>query len=45
MDTETKKALAKFENTIDEAISELSDVITYDELVEYFADMKIVDCW
>jgi len=45
MDTKTKEAFEKFENTVDVAMNKLSEVITYNELVEYFEDEKIIDLW
>ena len=45
MDTTTKEAFEKFENTVDVAMNKLSEVITYNELVEYFEDEKIIDLW
>jgi len=40
-----EEAFEKFENTIDVAMNRLSEVITYNELVEYFEDEKIIDLW
>ena len=45
MDTKTKEAFEEFENTIIIAMDKLSEVITYNELVEYFGDEKIVNLW
>jgi len=45
MDTKTKEAFEKFENTVDVAMNKLSEIITYNELVEYFEDEKIIDLW
>ena len=45
MDTKTKEAFEEFENTIAVAMNKLSEVITYNELVEYFEDKKIIDLW
>ena len=45
MDTKIKEAFEEFENTIIIAMDKLSEVITYNELVEYFGDEKIVNLW
>ena len=45
MDTKTKEAFEEFENTIAVAMNKLSEIITYNELVEYFEDEKIIDLW
>ena len=45
MDTKTKEAFEEFENTIAVAMNKLSEIITYNELIEYFEDEKIIDLW
>lgn len=46
MDAKTKEALDKCELTFENAIDELDAAgLTYNEIVEYFGDLKIIELW